>query len=420
MKKKWLCKALAVVMALTTVMAAASPALAAEAVQGSEEEIVGEGIVGPVNQEDCKPDEEGRYKVEMSVSYDTEVPSGINLPQPSISHERALPGETIWFDPGMAKDWTCERVFIVVEPQGGGIHGYQTTETSFKMPAAKVCVNFDYKYQPHMYSITLEIEDTIYDLPIPTLDRVTAAEGDTVTINTDDRNGYYYNGAEITETESGREYRIKDSTFTMPASDIIVKPLYATIGIPPIMRGSFYDMKDPKNAYYKAVYWSVSADVLDSRHTDGNFGINDKCTRGTAVFALWRMSNRLRPDLNGKLNFPDVPADHEYYRAILWAYQKGIAKGYKDGTFGINKNVTRGEFIMMLWRYMGSPQPKAVSKAPFKDVAKTNAFYKATLWAYQNGVAKGYKDGTFGVNKAATKADMALLMFRTLPDYMRR
>ena len=75
---------------------------------------------------------------------------------------------------------------------------------------------------------------------------------------------------------------------------------------------------------------------------------------------------------------------------------------------------------MMLWRYMGSPQPKAVSKTPFKDVAKTNAFYKATLWAYQNGVAKGYKDGTFGVNKATTKADMALLMFRTLPDYMQR
>ena len=540
MKRKWLTKMTAIAMALTMTAAAVSPVMAAETAQDNgteiiaediaDEESVGEGIVGPLYQEDCTPDEEGKYKVgidtefenvpdeysqdvqfpdpqisaeralpgetvtvatndtdnfvfkEMSVYVEPQgggvhmykttdtsfempaakvivtvtytyvepvvgpvpeegdipehpvyrigmsvycnseasvIPSDEESPQPKITGGKAVPGETVTFDPGAKGNWTCDEITIQVEPKGGGTYAYKTTDTSFEMPNGDVCIEFRYTYHPRIYSITLKVEDTIYDRPIPTLSRMTAQAGDTVTIYPDERNYYFYTGYSITNIQTGQTYRVdNEKTFKMPHSDIIVEPLYASIGTPPIAYGCYDDMKDRKNVYYAAVYWSSSADVLDPRDTGNKFGINDKCTRGTAAFALWRMSHRLRPDLSGKLNFTDVPEDHEYYRAILWANQKGIAKGYSDGTFGINRNITRGEFIMMLWRYNGSPQPKAVSKAPFKDVSKTNAFYKASLWAYQNGVAKGYKDGTFGVNKAITKADMALMMFRTLPKYM--
>ena len=66
----------------------------------------------------------------------------------------------------------------------------------------------------------------------------------------------------------------------------------------------------------------------------------------------------------------DVPKNHAFYKAILWGAQNGITKGYSDGTFGINRNVTRGACMMFLWRLKGQPKPTTVWKSPFKDVPK--------------------------------------------------
>ena len=81
-----------------------------------------------------------------------------------------------------------------------------------------------------------------------------------------------------------------------------------------------------------------------------------------------------------KLSFSDVQdPSHPFYTAIYWAVDKGITKGYPDGTFGINRSCTRGEMIMFLWRYVGKPTPTAVSKSPFTDVPTNHAFYNAIL-----------------------------------------
>ena len=53
-----------------------------------------------------------------------------------------------------------------------------------------------------------------------------------------------------------------------------------------------------------------------------------------------------------------------------------------------------GESMMFLWRVKGKPAPKAVANSPFKDVPKTHVFYKAILWGAQEGITKGYSDGT--------------------------
>ena len=48
-----------------------------------------------------------------------------------------------------------------------------------------------------------------------------------------------------------------------------------------------------------------------------------------------------KPTVSG---FSDVRnPKHAYYNAIYWAADAGITKGYSDGTFGINRNVSSGE-----------------------------------------------------------------------------
>ena len=96
------------------------------------------------------------------------------------------------------------------------------------------------------------------------------------------------------------------------------------------------------------------------------------------------------------LLFTDVrDPSNPYYNAIYWAASNGITKGYSDNTFGIDRTCTRGEAVMFLWRLIGKPEPKAQSKSPFTDVGKTHAFYKAILWASQKGITKGFSDGMF-------------------------
>jgi hypothetical protein len=107
-----------------------------------------------------------------------------------------------------------------------------------------------------------------------------------------------------------------------------------------------------------------------------------------------------------------VPNNHPYATAIKWAASKGITKGFPDGTFGINRACTRGEAMQFLWRTAGCPQPKTAANSPFKDVPKTHAFYKAILWGSQKGITKGYSDGTFGINRTCTRGQICTFVWR--------
>ena len=111
--------------------------------------------------------------------------------------------------------------------------------------------------------------------------------------------------------------------------------------------------------------------------------------------------------------FSDVQdQSHPYYNAIYWAADEGITKGYSDGTFGINRSCTRGEMMMFLWRFAGKPEPKKVSKSPFNDVPKTHTFYKPILWGYQEGITKGYSDGLFGIMRNVSRGEAMMFLWR--------
>ena len=177
----------------------------------------------------------------------------------------------------------------------------------------------------------------------------------------------------------------------------------------------FLDVRDPSHPYYKAIYWAVEKGITKG-YPDGTFGIDRSCTRGEMMMFLWRYAGKPAPTAVSKSPFKDVPKTHTFYNAILWGSQKGITKGYSDGTFGVNRNVTRGESMMFLWRLKGKKEPTAVSVSPFKDVPKTHTFYKAILWGYQKGITTGYtsgaKKGTFGINENCTRGQIVTFLYR--------
>ena len=177
----------------------------------------------------------------------------------------------------------------------------------------------------------------------------------------------------------------------------------------------FSDVQDLSHPYYNAIYWAAEAGITKG-YPDGTFGIDRDCTRGEMMMFLWRYVGKPAPTAVSKSPFKDVPTTHVFYKAILWGSQKGITKGYPDGTFGINRNVSRGECMMFLWRLKGKPAPKPAAVSPFKDVPKSHVFYKAILWGSQKKITNGYtsgpKKGNFGINDNCLRGQIVTFLYR--------
>ena len=112
-----------------------------------------------------------------------------------------------------------------------------------------------------------------------------------------------------------------------------------------------------------------------------------------------------------KVAFTDVKSTAYYYAAVEWAVEKGVTAGITPTTFGPDNNCTRGQVVSFLWRAAGSPAPKS-SNNPFKDVASTAYYYKAVLWAVENGITYGTSETTFGPGKSCTRAEIVTFLWR--------
>ncbi len=51
--------------------------------------------------------------------------------------------------------------------------------------------------------------------------------------------------------------------------------------------------------------------------------------------------------------FTDVPTTHPNAAAITWLAQRGFAKGYGDGSFGVNDPIVRGQVAGLIARPLG-------------------------------------------------------------------
>ena len=179
----------------------------------------------------------------------------------------------------------------------------------------------------------------------------------------------------------------------------------------------FRDMLDSSKYYYKPVYWAVGKGITNgfSNNTDGpnHFRPQYNCTRAQMVTFLWREAGKPAPKTT-KNPFPDVDPKAYYYKAVLWAAEKGITKGYSDGTFRPDETCLREHAVTFLYRLAGKPAVKT-TKNPFKDIAKNDYYYTPALWAYENGIAKGYGSGsnqTYGPKLDCLREHIVTFLYR--------
>ena len=175
----------------------------------------------------------------------------------------------------------------------------------------------------------------------------------------------------------------------------------------------FYDVNGT-DWFYSAVMWAYyNTPQVTNGKDESHFSPKASCTRAQVVTFLWRAAGRPAPS-GSVQQFSDVPKTNSYaycYDAILWAVENGITKGTDATHFSPNATVTRAQFVTFLWRYAGEPAPKNMS-CGFNDVDANAFYYKAVLWAVENGVTTGKTATQFAPGATCTRCEVAAFMFR--------
>lgn len=191
-------------------------------------------------------------------------------------------------------------------------------------------------------------------------------------------------------------------SFTVPsdATSVTVTPSFVLDnGLP------FTDVAN--NAwYFTAVKYCYDTTNNGYRLMEGDsaatFAPNGSFTRAHMVQILWNMKGRPTPKTTAN-PFRDMSSSNWYYSAVLWAYEKGYAKGYPDGTFKPGQAVTRQEMVQFLYQASGSPSGSGNLSYYSDGYTANNWAQPALRWATGLGILSGQNSASLG-NTLAPRA----------------
>ncbi len=121
----------------------------------------------------------------------------------------------------------------------------------------------------------------------------------------------------------------------------------------------------------------------------------------------------VEPEPAAETPFTDVPEGSYYINAVNWAYNTGVTKGTGDTTFDPEGSCTRGQVVTFLWRAAGEPEPDSLANS-FTDVKETDFFYKAVLWAVEQGITNGTGEGEFSPKQTCSSAHIITFLYRAM------
>ena len=165
----------------------------------------------------------------------------------------------------------------------------------------------------------------------------------------------------------------------------------------------------------KYITYLEDKDIL-SAFKDEVFNPNKYITRAELLTMLVKMKNL--KTINYKGSFKDVSKDYPYADIIQTAYENKIIKGYGDGTFRPDNEISRAEMSVML---ISLARGKDVSDdeidtllSIFKDKSKIPQWSKKYMaWSVKNKLIEGY-DGNVNAKKNISRAEICTILYKIM------
>lgn len=107
--------------------------------------------------------------------------------------------------------------------------------------------------------------------------------------------------------------------------------------------------------------------------------------------------------------FSDVAHTNWYYGGVSYVMDKGLMTGRGDGTFGPDVNMTRAQFLVVLYRMEGSPRTDLSASA--LNIPETLSYAPAVYWADQAGILKKHPQIVNGLEAEISREEMVSLFY---------
>ena len=170
----------------------------------------------------------------------------------------------------------------------------------------------------------------------------------------------------------------------------------------------FQDVTNQDLSYFDPVYWALEAGITTGT-SPVKFSPGNKCLRYHFVLFLWRQAGKPEPK-SKTCPFKDVKKTDSFYKAVLWAYENKITTGTDATHFSPYKDLTRGQVCTFLYRKAGSPYVS--TNIPFVDVPSNVYYTNAVKWAALKGITTGTDPTHFKPETVCTRAQTVTFLYR--------
>ena len=258
-----------------------------------------------------------------------------------------------------------------------------------------------------------------------TADKKAAEQGATITITATPNQGYSLGKITVVDKD-GKEIAVtaKDGvyTFTMPASAVTVSASFQQNGSKPSHDSCKKDEScpiypfvdsNPKAWYHDGVHYCLDEGLMNGIG-DKQFAPDLTTSRAMIVTILYRLEGKPATTVTGK--YDDVPAGQWYSEAVSWADANGVVKGFGDGTFRPDDDITREQMATIFQRYAALKNKADGKKADlsgYTDAAEVSLWaLEGMQWANGAGLIQGRTATTLAPGVTATRAEAATILLR--------
>lgn len=134
------------------------------------------------------------------------------------------------------------------------------------------------------------------------------------------------------------------------------------------------------------------------------FSPEQTCSRAQMITFLWRAAGSPEPKTAAAVS--DIRPDDYYYKAVLWAAENGMFNG---DVFSPGAPCTRAMAVEFIWKQAGQPR---AGGCEFTDVPSNAGYARAVAWAVSSGVTSGTGSGTFSPDENCTRAQIVTFLYR--------
>ena len=250
------------------------------------------------------------------------------------------------------------------------------------------------------------------------------SSGQKVTITPKPDEGYVVDSVTVTD-KTGKDVTVTPNTdgaytFIQPNGSVTITVTFRKdTGLSDCPRDESCPMAKFSDAdrnawYHDGVHYCVENGLMQG-YGNGIFGPNDTLSRAMLVQILYNLENR--PAVSGESVFSDVAHSAWYADAVNWAAANGIVKGFGNGQYGPEDDITREQLAAILYRYAQYKNydvsvGEDTNILSYSDAPEVSEYaVPAMQWACGAGIMEGYGD-VLDPTGNATRAQAATMLMR--------